>query len=171
MRAGLISPKAGAKLAQLRGTRAQASKMAPFEHTDRDEGKLHSNAGAGGEYGNRGIDRKQHGKGAVGRGQEMPTRSKRSGKLFAPAQRGSSETGGAEHRGGRYAPGPSHVDQFPQKLSRVRDTVSSRQASPTGSGAFPARTDLSTRGRGRNAIKGGVQGFKGNSYGAPNSRP
>jgi len=37
MRAGLISPKAGAKLAVLRGTRAQKSKMASFDGKQKDE--------------------------------------------------------------------------------------------------------------------------------------
>ena len=38
---GSISPKQMQKLAVLRGTRSQKSKMAPFEHKDKDEGQAH----------------------------------------------------------------------------------------------------------------------------------
>jgi hypothetical protein len=160
MRAGLISPKASAKLAVLRGTRSQKGKMTDFDHSFRDEGRLNQPGGHG-HFGRNQIARGQHGKGMVGRGQEMPSRSRA----------GRSETGGAEHKGGSYFPGKNQIDEFPQKQNR---TWSPANRAPTGAGAFPAGTNLGKRSgfKDLNAkSRGGKQNYRGNSYGSPNSRP
>ena len=162
MRAGLISPKASAKLAVLRGTRAQNSKMATFEHKFKDQGRVQQTGHT--DHKGSHINENQHGKGPVGRGQEMPSRSRV----------GRSETGGAEHQGGSYVPGPKQIDEFPQKQRRMRERVSTFAASPTGEGAFPRGTNIS--GSGSKPVnpksRGGVRQMqRGNYYGAQNSRP
>lgn len=154
MRAGLISPKASAKLAVLRGTRAQKGRMATFDHKHRDEGDVKAKAIA--ETDGRHIDRKQHGKGAVGRGQEMPSR------------------GGSAGKGATYQPKKQHIDQFPAKISRVSHKPSTFKGSPSGTGAFPSGTDMSGSGSTpvAPASRGGVRAMqRGNAYGARNSRP
>jgi hypothetical protein len=161
MRSGLISPKASAKLAVLRGTRAQGSKMAAFEHKFKDQGRVQGNDGHG-DHTVGHIDKKQHGRGPVGRGQEMPSRSRA----------GRSETGGAEHRGGSYAPGRNQIDQFPQGQRKKQvDRPSTFRGSPKGEGAFPKGTNVS--GSGSTPVaprsRGGTVRTSG-YYGSPNSR-
>lgn len=160
MRSGLISPKASAKLAVLKGTRAQGSKMAAFEHKFRDQGRVQQTGHS--EFDGSHVNKKQHGKGPVGRGQEMPSRSRA----------GRSETGQAEHRGGSYAPGRNQIDEFPQGQRKKQvDRPSTFRASPKGEGAFPRGTDISGSGSTPVAPKsrGGTVRTRG-YYGSPNSR-
>jgi hypothetical protein len=181
MRSGLISPKASQKLAVLRQTRAQKSKMAEFNSPTRDESDVHAAQNTGhGHYGANQIKRGQHGKGPVGRGQEMPTRNKGRSTGFAASKgaiRGTrGETGGAEHHGGTYFPGKNQIDEFPQKQRRMRERVSTFKASPKGVGAFPSGTDVKGSGGFGDLNRGSRGGGpryeqKGDWYSARNSRP
>ena len=77
MRSGLISPKASAKLAVLKKTRAQKSKMATFDHTFRDEGRTQQRA----EVPNREID---HPTNQRDRARSLPSKGGSVGRIGMP---------------------------------------------------------------------------------------
>jgi hypothetical protein len=103
-RAGSISPKAAAtlnsKLAVLRGTRPQKSKMAAFNHSEKDEGSAHKKA----EIPNREINHPTNQGGSAAHGRRV---SKGGGVGKAESQLHRGEIDGQNKKTWPYGGGVS----------------------------------------------------------------